>query len=318
MSRLSTLGRIEVFGWLFVAALVVLAVAYPVQHVIAASDRARVVQVDIAKRAVEARATATFNTFLFTLQGDWEKLKVLAETIPETPSEQLDAALKVFAGDGGRISWVGYADAQGIVQAAANDVLLGRDVSSRPWFQQGLTSPFGGNAHEAVLLSEVLGKPKGEPFRLLDLAAPVRDAEGRVLGVIGAHISVSWAEEFLQRAAGASKIRVAILNGKGEAEIDPGGLMQGQVWTGASLPSTEPQADWMTWPDGLSNITVLVPETRMPGLPRFDWTLLARLDADVFPDVRKSVLSDLQSAILIGASILILAMVGGIMLMRTR
>lgn len=318
MSRITTLGRIELFGWLVVAGLVLMAVAYPVQHILSASQKARDVQLAIAQNAVEARATATFNAFLYTLQGDWEQLQVLSETIAETPPEQLAAALRVFARDGGRISWVGFADAQGIIRASANDVLLGRDVSARPWFQQGLTAPFGGNAHEAVLLSEVLGRPKGEPFRLLDLAAPVRDAEGRILGVIGAHISVGWAEDFLKKGAGAAKIRVAILNDKGEAEIDPERLLQGKVWTGATLPPDAPAAGWMTWPDGQSNITVLVPETTLPGMPRFGWTLLARLDADVFPDVRKSVLTDLQTAILIGAFVLAVAVTGGFVLARLR
>jgi diguanylate cyclase (GGDEF)-like protein len=69
-------------------------------------------------------------------------------------------------------------------------------VAERPWFQAGRTKPFIGDVHEAALLANLLQpKPSREPFRFVDIAYPVHDRRGIVIGVIGAHLSWDWAEE---------------------------------------------------------------------------------------------------------------------------
>ncbi len=47
--------------------------------------------------------------------------------------------------------------------------------------------------HEAALLNGLLVRSEPEPLRLVDLAVPVRDAGGRVIGVLGGHLSWDWA-----------------------------------------------------------------------------------------------------------------------------
>jgi diguanylate cyclase (GGDEF)-like protein len=93
-------------------------------------------------------------------------------------------------------AWIGYATPDGTVQAATQGMLEGQSVQARPWFQDGLRGPAVGDVHEAKLLATLLGPaPNNEPFRFVDVAAPVRDETGRVIGVIGAHLSWTWAEE---------------------------------------------------------------------------------------------------------------------------
>lgn len=97
-------------------------------------------------------------------------------------------------------SWIGFADMRGIVRAASGDLLVGQDVSQRPWFQQGRQGSFVGDLHEAVLLAKLLpAEPGGGPLRFIDFAAPVQDADGRQIGVMASHAHWSWADAILGR-----------------------------------------------------------------------------------------------------------------------
>lgn len=97
-------------------------------------------------------------------------------------------------------SWIGFADMQGIVQSASGDLLLGQDVSQRPWYQQGRRGSFIGDLHEALLLAKLLPtEPGAGPLRFIDFAAPVLDANGAQIGVVAAHAHWSWADAIMSR-----------------------------------------------------------------------------------------------------------------------
>jgi diguanylate cyclase (GGDEF)-like protein len=94
------------------------------------------------------------------------------------------------------IAWIGFASPDGIVRAASKGMLEGVSVAERPWFVEGLKKPWVGDLHEAKLLATKLGEhPRGEPFRFVDVTAPVYDRDGKTLGVIGVHLSWTWAED---------------------------------------------------------------------------------------------------------------------------
>lgn len=116
-------------------------------------------------------------------------------------------------------AWLGLADADGKVIVAANGLLEGGDVSARPWFVAGRERVFIGDVHEAVLLAKLL-EPKGdEPLRFVDFAAPVRDREGRLRGVIATHLHWSWIRDVVGAAlpseARDSGVQVFVRDGKG-------------------------------------------------------------------------------------------------------
>ncbi|MGE1094884.1 sensor domain-containing diguanylate cyclase [Pseudomonas zeae] len=99
-------------------------------------------------------------------------------------------------------AWMGVTDAEGKVHQAVNDLLVGQSVQQRPWFQAGLRGEYTGDPHEAVLLAKMLpALPNGEPLRFIDFAAPIRNADGQVIGVLGAHAHWSWVTRIVESAA---------------------------------------------------------------------------------------------------------------------
>ena len=123
-------------------------------------------------------------------------------------------------------AWIGYATPDGTVRAATQGMLEGQSVRERPWFQDGLKGPAVGDVHEAKLLATLLGPaPNNEPFRFVDVAAPVRDETGRVIGVVGAHLSWTWAEERRRAVLGSQSLSggksLWILSGDGTMLLGP-------------------------------------------------------------------------------------------------
>lgn len=92
-------------------------------------------------------------------------------------------------------AWIGFADRDGWVRAATGGVLEGASVSQRPWFNDGLQQAAVEDVHAAALLESKLPPySDGTPFRFVDVAVPVGDASGRIIGVLGAHLSWRWAD----------------------------------------------------------------------------------------------------------------------------
>ena len=116
-------------------------------------------------------------------------------------------------------SWIGFAATDGTVLVATRGALEGRSVAERPWFKSGLQGPTVVDVHGALLLEKLLGsRPGGEPLRFVDVAAPVLDAQGRVIGVLSAHLDWNWAAElrdnFLKRRL-TRDTRISILSSAG-------------------------------------------------------------------------------------------------------
>ncbi len=118
-------------------------------------------------------------------------------------------------------TWIGFADLGGTVRVATNDLLLGVNVGSRPWFIRGRQESFVGDLHEAVLLARHLPpREDNEPPRFIDFAAPVIDNRGMVRGVIAAHAHWDWAGTVIRALqpedAAANKLDILIVNGRGQ------------------------------------------------------------------------------------------------------
>jgi diguanylate cyclase (GGDEF)-like protein len=136
------------------------------------------------ERFREARNIASFEPLQDIWAGD-----------PAQIRQVLDQLQKSFPD----YAWIGFATTDGIVKAATQGMLEGRSVQTRPWFQDGLRGPAVEDVHEAKLLAGLLGAaPNNEPFRFVDVATPVRNANGQIIGVLGAHLSWTWADEARQ------------------------------------------------------------------------------------------------------------------------
>lgn len=82
------------------------------------------------------------------------------------------------------------------MRAATKGMLEGVSVSSRPWFTNGLKGSTVEDVHDAKLLDRLLRtSPDQAPFRFVDVAIPVRLPDGKLAGVLGAHMSWTWADE---------------------------------------------------------------------------------------------------------------------------
>ncbi|TXM99547.1 diguanylate cyclase [Methylobacterium sp. WL64] len=135
---------------------------------------------DMAERLREVRNVGS----LEPLQPHWMAntggLRIVLETMQRTLPDY---------------AWIGFADRDGRVRAATGGVLDGVSVSQRPWFSNGLRQAAVEDVHAAALLESKLPPySDGTPFRFVDLAVPVRDASGQIIGVLGAHLSWRWAD----------------------------------------------------------------------------------------------------------------------------
>lgn len=133
--------------------------------------------------------------------------------------EQLQASFTDFA-------WIGFAGPDGTVVASTGGLLQGASVAQRPWFRTGLHDITVGDVHEAALLSSLLAqRADGEPHRFVDIALPVRDADGQLIGVLGAHLNWDWARGVIASAEandGGTDTTLAVLSKNGTVLLGPG------------------------------------------------------------------------------------------------
>ncbi|WP_371420719.1 diguanylate cyclase [Tardiphaga sp.] len=133
--------------------------------------------------------------------------------------EQLQSSFSDFA-------WIGFAKPDGTVVASTGGLLEGASVAQRPWFKTGLHDPIVGDVHEAALLSSLLAKrADGEPHRFIDIALPVRDHDGNLLGVLGAHLDWQWARNLIASAEandGDTDTTLTVLSRTGTVLVGPG------------------------------------------------------------------------------------------------
>ena len=122
-------------------------------------------------------------------------------------------------------AWIGFADGAGRVVAATGGLLEGVVVRERPWYAGARSKPFVGDLHEALLLQRLLAAEGDEPLRFVDVSYPVT-APGGVSGVLGAHLSWSWAEEVRQSVLNSvpaeAGIEILVLDAQGRVILTAG------------------------------------------------------------------------------------------------
>ncbi|MET0710636.1 MAG: sensor domain-containing diguanylate cyclase [Tardiphaga sp.] len=155
----------------------------------------------------------------------FSKLEPMKKLWQEDPAalrnslEQLQSSFTDFA-------WIGFANPAGVVMASTGGLLQGASVAERPWFRTGLHDSMVGDVHEAALLSSLLAKrADGEPHRFVDIALPVRNADGVLLGVLGAHLNWDWAKNVIASAEandGGTDTTLTVLSKSGTVLIGAG------------------------------------------------------------------------------------------------
>lgn len=174
-------------------------------------------------------------------------------------------------------SWIGIADLTGRVQSSTGGLLKHQSVAERPWFSAGLTGPYSGDAHEAILLDKHLRTdPAAEPLRFLDFASPVRGDDGVLRGVLGAHLNWEWATAVITNALKnlprAENLEILIINRNGDF-LHPRGMENDQK-PSVPLPSHGEFATIQWGGSGEFLTTTLgLPATT---IQRLGWTIVVR------------------------------------------
>ncbi len=193
--------------------------------------------------------------------------------------ERLQATFNAYA-------WIGICDVQGMGLVGTGQYLEGKDLSRRPWCNKGRDGYYIGDVHDALLLSKLLPNPSGESFYLVDVAAPVKDRNGLLQGVLCGHIYWKWAEEVLdsKKTPGKDIFLVSksglVLSGPAKpqsklAELSPGAMQA------ISDHKNGSGYQLVKWDDGK---TYLVGYARSSGYreyPGLGWVSLVRQEADV-------------------------------------
>jgi hypothetical protein len=178
-----------------------------------------------------------------------------------------------------RLAWIGVASPEGRVILASERVLLGADVSARPWFRAGLQAPFAGDVREALRLSAHLpAATDGEPVRLVDFSSPLRGSDGTTHGVLVSTVAWSWVRDLIRTAAMPDGAQALLITRNGTVLAGPAGMEGTRLATGAGLSARQgaSASSVETWADGVSYLTVAVPIVGAEGAPSFGWSVVIR------------------------------------------
>lgn len=233
----------------------------------------------IALDSLKERGRLQAHALARQLYLPWRDITRLADTIRMDDPIRLRQMLTRIVEADQRYLWMGVARTDGTVYAASSGVMEGQRVSGRPWFENGLHGPFAGDYHRDPGLVAMLPR-EAATQRMFDFAAPIRDAEGHTIGVLGAHFD--WDEvRSILAGFGADDAQTLLLDANRRVLFGPEGLEGESLRLSNVVPDSrlEPTARIETWPDGESYVTVTVPEIEYRDLPSFGWRLVIRKDA---------------------------------------
>ncbi|MDS9470017.1 cache domain-containing protein [Paracoccus sp. MBLB3053] len=263
--------------------LITLAAIFVLLAAILADRSGRMID-EALDRAVNVRTHAAAKILARSLERDWRSLGFLAEQATNLKQDTLRGVLDGMQGEGDRISWIGYTDINGRVIEATDGMLIGQDVSARPWFRGGLNGGFAGDMHEALLLAKLLGSETDEPLRFIDLSRPVLDVRGQVIGVVGMHINANWLEGSLRETARNLELDLFLLSADGSVVATTTGetprTSDLEILRVAQTGSEGAMRE--TWPDGQDYFSTLVPQISFKELPSFGWRMLGRIETKSF------------------------------------
>jgi diguanylate cyclase (GGDEF)-like protein len=181
------------------------------------------------------------------------------------------------------VSWIGFTDPEGTVQAATGEILEGISIAQRPVFIEGQQQPWIGDVHEAVLLAQLLPNPSGEALKFVDIATPVHDRSGVFHGVLAVHLSWQWAEyvqhTMLSPTSQQLGADMLLLSADGTVLLGPKALLGQPLDALEHLPSpgdTTPQWAIETWPNGERYVTGYARSSGFEDFTGLGWIAISR------------------------------------------
>ncbi|MGM0896637.1 MAG: diguanylate cyclase domain-containing protein [Bacillota bacterium] len=219
--------------------------------------------------------------------GRYSEIKTFGEIeelgLATTPEEKR-AKIEVLQDQVPAFSWIGITDSAGRVIASTDEMLEGMDLSERPLYTQARKTDFIGDVHEALLLAALLPNPGGHELEFIDISVPITNSDGSFGGVVGAHLSWTWAEEVMQFVLRPlnrteNELEVFVLS-PGDHRV----ILGPEQYLGKPLPidsyslTQGTPAGWVLeeWPDGESYLTGFSAGRTNWEYPDLEWTVLVR------------------------------------------
>ena len=212
----------------------------------------------------------------------------------ERPAAQKQVLLDRLQTAYNDFAWIGLTDVQGQVMASTQGLLVGADVSQRPWFIEGQTRPNVQDVHPAKLLAELVPNPGSAevPLRLVDVTAPVLDGEGQLVGVLGGHLYWQWAttlrDNLLQPLQDYGQVEIQILSSTGDVLLGAGqdtddhpALNLSHLTSVAAARRGKADALVEPWVDGATSLTGYAPTQGYRSYPGLGWIVLVRQPTQV-------------------------------------
>ncbi len=163
------------------------------------------------------------------------------------------------------LDWIAIADSKGVIVSAVRALQTGARVDSRDWFTAGLRGPWLGLIDTAGQSDDAL---RG------DMAVPVQDKSGRVIGVIAAHLRRPREPNHPLRLTDESNPRGSaqayVLDRAGVVLIGPAGA-RGKPWTGIAVSGGSPELQFEHLPDGRQVLVSRSPLQIGGGATASDW-----------------------------------------------
>jgi signal transduction histidine kinase len=222
------------------------------------------------------------------------------------------------------LDWIAIADASGVIANARSALPKGSRVDTSPWFLAGLQGPWLGiiGTHAA---------PAIEASLLGDMAAPVHDKTGRVVGVIAAHLR--WRREpnhplrLTDEPDAPGATHAYVLDSRGRVLIGPD-ESRGMPWTGVRvdrgqavpMDSADPAMAALHFerlPNGREVLVSRMPLSLGDGVPPPGWQVqLCEPDERVYQRADALALRILWVSLGLGAATVLLGVFGARQLTR--
>ncbi|GAB3546730.1 hypothetical protein GCM10027343_24980 [Noviherbaspirillum agri] len=215
-------------------------------------------------------------------------------TSPSIQAEEKRAILDARQETYHYYAWIGLVTPEGKVTAATQKMLEGADVSQRPWFRNALSGVYVGDVHEAVLLAKLLPQIDGEPKRFVDIAFPYLDAQGRIEGVLGVHLSWQWAREVEQSVMtpvrARRQVEAMIVGTDGTVLLGPPDVQGKKVGQVSFKAASANSSGYLVeeWQDGTSYLVGYSRTTGYGTYKGLGWTIFVRQSVeDAYLPVRR-------------------------------
>jgi diguanylate cyclase (GGDEF)-like protein/PAS domain S-box-containing protein len=231
---------------------------------------------------------------------------------PDTTVAEQQALLNTLQATYPDYSWIGFANANGTVQASTKGLLQGLNVAKRPWFPGARNGPYAGDVHEALLLAKLLPNPTGEPLRFIDISAPVVDAQGQFQGVLGAHLNWKWAvalEAKLRDTPITRNKEIFVLASDGTVLIGPSGWLGKRLELNSIKLAQAGRTGYIVenWPSHETYLTSFSRSKGYRNYPGLGWVVLVRMETETaFAPVRDLYWQILQNGLLLSSGFTVL------------